>query len=50
MELPDQSLLITDQGTGGHSTADAKNMSLRWLRVWIRADHSGIDLLPGPSR
>jgi photosystem II stability/assembly factor-like uncharacterized protein len=44
-ELPDGSLLIADQGTGGHTTADAKNMSLRILRVRIRADHSGIDLL-----
>ena len=45
-ELPDGSLLVADQGTGGHATADAKNMSLRILRVRIRADHSGIDLLP----
>jgi hypothetical protein len=50
MELPDGTLLVTDQGTGGHSTADAKNMTLRALRVRIRADHSGIDLLPAPNR
>lgn len=50
IELPDGSLLVTDQGSGGHSTDDAKNMSLRWLRVRIRADHSGIDLLPAPKR
>ncbi len=50
MELPDGTLLVTDQGTGGHSTADAKNMSLRALRVRIRADHAGIDLLPAPNR
>jgi len=30
---------------GGHTTSDAKNMSRRLLRVRIRADHSGIDLL-----
>ena len=45
-ELPDGTLLVADQGTGGHTTADAKSMSLRLLRVRIRADHSGIDLLP----
>jgi len=49
-ELPDSSLLVTDQGTGGHTTADAKNMSIRCLRVRIRADKSGIDLLPAPNR
>ena len=49
-ELPDGTLLVVDQGTGGHSTADAKSMSLRALRVRIRADHSGIDLLPAPNR
>ena len=46
-ELPDGTLLVADQGTGGHTTADAKSMSLRLLRVRIRPDHSGIDLLPG---
>lgn len=45
-ELPDGTLLVADQGTGGHTAADAKNMSIRLLRVRIRADHSGIDLLP----
>jgi photosystem II stability/assembly factor-like uncharacterized protein len=48
-ELPDGSLLVADQDTGGHTTADARRMSLRLLRVRIRGDHSGIDLLPvGP--
>lgn len=49
-ELPDGTLLVADQGTGGHTTADAKNMSLRLLRVRIRGDHSGIDLLPATGR
>jgi hypothetical protein len=49
-ELPDGTLLVADQGTGGHTTADAKSMSLRLLRVRIRPDHSGIDLLPASSR
>ncbi len=50
MELADGSLLVVDQATGGHTTADAKNMSLRCLRVRVRADKSGIDLLPAPNR
>jgi photosystem II stability/assembly factor-like uncharacterized protein len=50
MELADGSLLVVDQGTGGHSTQDAKNMSLRCLRVRIRPNHSGMDLLPAPNR
>jgi hypothetical protein len=49
-ELPDGSLLVTHQDTGGHTTADAKAMSLRLLRVRIRPDHSGIDLLPPGGR
>lgn len=49
VELPDGTLLVADQGTGGHSTADAGNMSLRLIRVRIRPDHSGIDLLPATS-
>jgi hypothetical protein len=50
MELPDGSLFITEQDTGGHKTKDAQNMSIRCLRLRIRADHSGIDLLPAPNR
>jgi len=50
MQLPDGSLFVTYQGTGGHTTQDAKNMSLHGLRVRIRANHSGVDLLPAPSR
>jgi photosystem II stability/assembly factor-like uncharacterized protein len=46
MELPDGSLFIVDQDTGGHKTADARNMSLRCLCLKIRPDHSGIELLP----
>jgi photosystem II stability/assembly factor-like uncharacterized protein len=50
MELPDGSLFVTDQASGGHATADAKSMSMRCLRIRIRADKSGIDLLPAPNR
>jgi hypothetical protein len=49
MVLPDGSLFITEQNYGGHSTKDAQNMSIRCLRLRIRADHSGIDLLPAPN-
>jgi hypothetical protein len=48
--LPDGSLFVTYQDAGGHSTRDARNMSLRSIRVRIRPDHSGIDLLPAPNR
>ena len=50
MELPDGSLFIVEQEKGGHTTKDAQNMSIRGLRLRIRADHSGIDLLPTPNR
>jgi sialidase-1 len=50
MELDDGSLFVTDQGTGGHTAQDARNMSLRCLRVRIRPDRAGIDLLPAPNR
>lgn len=49
-ELPDGTLLVADQDSGGHATTDAKIMSLRQLRMRIRADHSGIDLLPAVNR
>ncbi len=48
MELSDGTLFVVDQATGGHSTPDAKTMSLLCLRVRIRPDHSGIDLSPLP--
>jgi len=44
--LPDGSLYIIYQNTGSHHTDDAKNNRLLSLRLRVRADHSGIDLLP----
>ena len=44
--LPDGSVYIIYQGTGSHRTEDAKANSLLSLRLRVRADHSGIDLLP----
>ncbi|MBV9470813.1 MAG: exo-alpha-sialidase [Abitibacteriaceae bacterium] len=49
MELPDGSLFITYIATGGHRTEDAKQNAVRCIRLRIRADHSGIDLLPAPN-
>ncbi len=48
-ELPDGSLFITYLATGGHRTEDAKNNGIRCIRLRVRADHSGIDLLPAPN-
>jgi len=50
MELPDGSLFITTQDTAGHITKEAQNLTIRCIRLRIRADHSGIDLLPAPNR
>jgi hypothetical protein len=50
MELPDGSLYIVYIATGGHTTENAKNNGVRCIRVRVRADHSGIDLLPAPNR
>ncbi len=50
MQLPDGSLFITYLATGGHRTEDARNNSIRCIRLRVRPDHSGIDLLPAPNR
>ena len=44
--LPDGSVYLIYQGTGSHRTEDAKANSLLSLRLRVRADHSGMDLLP----
>lgn len=49
-ELPDGSLFITYLATGGHRTEDARNNSIRCIRLRVRPDHTGIDLLPAPNR
>ncbi len=49
MELPDGSLFISYIATGGHQTTDAQQNGVRAIRLRIRADHSGIDLLPAPN-
>lgn len=50
MELPDGSLFITYLSTGGHRTEDARANAIRCIRLRVRPDHSGIDLLPAPNR
>ena len=50
MELPDGSLFITYLATGGHRTEDAQSNAIRCIRLRVRPDHSGIDLLPAPNR
>jgi hypothetical protein len=50
MELPDGSLFICYIATGGHRTSDAAQNAIRSIRLRIRPDHSGIDLLPAPNR
>ena len=50
MELPDGSLFITYLNSGGHRTQDAQSNSIRCIRLRIRPDHSGVDLLPAPNR
>jgi photosystem II stability/assembly factor-like uncharacterized protein len=50
MELPDGSLFITYLSSGGHRTQDAQSNSIRCIRLRIRPDHSGVELLPAPNR
>ncbi len=50
MELPDGSLFVAHLATGGHGTADAANNAIYGIRLRVRPDHSGIDLLPAPNR
>lgn len=49
-QLPDGSLFITYLATGGHRTEDARNNAIRCIRLRVRQNHSGIDLLPAPNR
>jgi hypothetical protein len=50
MELPDGSLFITYLATGGHRSTDAQRNGIRCIRMRIRPDYSGIELLPAPNR
>lgn len=48
--LPDGSVLMAYIHTGGHRTKDAQTEAIWCMRMRVRADHSGIDLLPAPGR
>ena len=50
VELPDGSVFAVYIHTGGHSSEDARTEALWAIRLRIRPDHSGIDLLPAPGR
>jgi hypothetical protein len=50
MVLPDNSLYVVHLSTGGHKTRDAQTNSIWSIRVRIRPDYCGIDLLPAPER
>ena len=50
IELPDGSVFIAYIHTGGHSTKDAQTEAIWGVRVKVRSDHSGIDILPAPGR
>jgi hypothetical protein len=48
--LPDGSILAAYIHTGGHATRDAQTEAIWGIRLRVRDDHSGIDLLPAPGR
>ena len=49
IELPDGSLYIVYQGTGGHTTTDAATMSIYGMRLRVKPDGRGVEPLPAPS-
>jgi len=48
--LPDGSVLMAYIHTGGHATQDARTEAIWSIRLRVRPDHSGIDLLPAPGK
>ena len=49
MGLADGSMFLVYLKSGGHATQDAQSNAVQCIRVKIRPDHSGIDLLPAPE-
>ena len=47
IEMPDGSVLAVYIHTGGHATKDAQTETLWAIRLRVRPDRSGLDLLPG---
>ncbi|MBU4270335.1 MAG: glycoside hydrolase [Planctomycetes bacterium] len=50
VELPDGSVLAVYIHTGGHKPEDARTGALWAIRLRVRPDHTGIDLLPVTGR
>ncbi len=48
--LPDGSVLAVYIHTGGHRTKDAQTEALWAVRLRVRPDHSGLEVLPAPGR
>jgi photosystem II stability/assembly factor-like uncharacterized protein len=48
-QLPDGSVYIVYQGTGGHTTADAGSMTIYGMRLRLKAEGRGIEPLPAPG-
>jgi hypothetical protein len=46
IELPDGSVYVVYIDSGGHRSDDARNEAIWALRIKVRPDHQGIDLLP----
>ena len=44
--MPDGSVYIAYIETGGHRTPDARNNAIWSIKLRVRSDHSGIELLP----
>ena len=49
VELADGSVWAAYINTGGHAAADARTEALWSIRLRVRPEHSGIDLLPAPG-
>ena len=48
--LPDGSVFMAYIHTGGHAAKDARTEAIWGMRLRVRSDHSGIDLLPAAGR
>jgi hypothetical protein len=49
VELADGTVWAAYIHTGGHSTKDARTEALWSIRLRVRPNHDGIDLLPAPG-
>ena len=48
-QLPDGSVYVVFQGTGGHKSEDARSMALYGMRLRVTADGRAVKLLPAPG-